>query len=74
MRERYHLKGNLFSDMLCGCLLTPCMLVQQEREVEFREPGNVEKQEQYQAESPMLYPGKEDPAKQDAGKEDTGKQ
>ncbi|KAF2250060.1 PLAC8-domain-containing protein [Trematosphaeria pertusa] len=37
MRAKYHLKGNGCTDCLCACCCTPCDMVQQEKEVIYRE-------------------------------------
>jgi hypothetical protein len=51
MRAKYHLKGNAWGDCLCACCCGPCDLVQQDKEVAFRE----------EQKKPMLgQPGKQD--------------
>ena len=55
MRSRYNLEGSTCTDGMCACCCAPCDLVQQSKEIAYREsqkatgqPGRVE---------PMTYPG-----------------
>ena len=37
IKERYELEGGMYKDLLCAWLCTPCDLIQQEKECEYRE-------------------------------------
>ena len=50
VRAKYHLNGNGCTDCLCACCCQPCDMVQQDKEITYREeqrllgqqPGKVE--------------------------------
>ncbi len=55
VRAKYHLKGNGCTDCLCSCCCLPCDLVQQDKEVAYREEQKQPFLAQPGKESAMSY-------------------
>lgn len=55
VRAKYHLNGNACTDCLCACCCQPCDMVQQEKEIIYREEQRLLTQQPGKVE-PMQYP------------------
>ena len=55
IRDKFHLEGNCLSDLAISCCCGCCTLVQQDKEVAYRQL-NAAPKDQYQPQAGMAYP------------------
>lgn len=56
IREKYNLQGSCLVDIATACCCGCCDLIQQDKEVEHREPLNQGQQQGYKANEEMAVP------------------